>query len=226
MCCELGAANPRPPIYENDLMKSPAPIRREDQRKLTRRKIVDAARACFYERGTADVSMEEVARAAQVGRATLYLHFPNKDSILIELLSQNLAGVQRIFAELCQQERVDIDVVTRWLRGYVEVLRSHREAMRIVRIGIATTDEARAMIHDHHLSLVAMLAARFSGMPQDGPADQARLLLMIARIDFFAGAAAESPSQIDLEAGLSLVGQEIMGLIEGGKGHSRNRPRN
>ena len=194
-------------------MTAPKPVTREDQRKSTRRRIVNAARVCFYQHGLADVSMEQVARAAQVGRATLYLHFPNRDALLMELLSQNLSGVARIFADLCAMKRVDLKAVRRWLQSYVDTLRDHRDATRLMHVGIAATDEARALIHGHHLALADGLAARFPALDDGTVRGWTRLMLMIGRIDDFASAAAAMPPRIDPEAGLELVSVELMAMI-------------
>src|SRR3546814_18905480 len=59
-------------------MRVPRPSLRQEQRDLTRRRIMEAAQACFYERGVAHTSVEQIARHAGVGRATIYLHFPTK----------------------------------------------------------------------------------------------------------------------------------------------------
>jgi AcrR family transcriptional regulator len=191
------------------------PMTREDQRKFTRRRIIDAARACFYECGAGEVSMEHIARAAHVGRATLYLHFPNKDAILLDLLSQNLAGVKQIFADLCARERIELAAVQNWLRGYVDTLRSHREAARLMHVGMATTDDARGLIHAHHVEIARMLAARFPRISDGTVPAQTRLMLMIGRIDEFASAAAATPPRLDPEAGLDFVSRELMALIDG-----------
>jgi AcrR family transcriptional regulator len=199
-------------------MNQPAPVSREDQRKHTRRRIVDAARSLFYARGATLVSMEEIARGAQVGRATLYLHFPNKESILLELIAQNLAGVKRIFADLCDLPRLDLRAVQRWLKTYIEALRSHREAARLIQSGIGVLEEAGALVHAHHLALADMLAERF-GLVDEGTARmQTRLMLAIGRIDAFASAAAAKPPRIDVEVGLDLVGRELLSLIQSQSG--------
>ncbi|HUD90093.1 helix-turn-helix domain-containing protein [Sphingobium sp.] len=188
-------------------MTASKPVTREDQRKSTRRRIVNAARVCFYQHGPADVSMEQIARA------TLYLHFPNRDALLMELLSQNLTGVARIFADLCAMKRVDLQGVRHWLQSYVDTLREHRDATRLMHVGIAATDEARTLIHGHHLALADRLVARFPALHDETVRSRTRLMLMIGRIDDFASAAAAKPPRIDPEAGLELVSEELMAMI-------------
>ncbi|MDJ0345370.1 helix-turn-helix domain-containing protein [Streptomyces sp. H10-C2] len=51
-----------------------------------RARLLQAAERVFAERGT-DVSMEDIARAAGVGPATLYRRFPNKEALVAEVLT-------------------------------------------------------------------------------------------------------------------------------------------
>jgi AcrR family transcriptional regulator len=53
-----------------------------------RRRVVEAARMLFAEKGVTAVNMEDVARAAGVGKGTLYRRFPNKGLLCQELLDE------------------------------------------------------------------------------------------------------------------------------------------
>jgi AcrR family transcriptional regulator len=54
-----------------------------DRKKLQRREaIASAARRLFLERGFDDVSVVEVARAADVSEATVFNHFPRKEDLV------------------------------------------------------------------------------------------------------------------------------------------------
>jgi len=68
------------------------PERRDAARN--RRAIVEAARALFEERGVTRVTMEQVARAAGVGKGTLYRRFPNKGLLCQALLDAPTRRVQ------------------------------------------------------------------------------------------------------------------------------------
>src|SRR5579859_4271525 len=60
--------------------REPRPMRADAQRNYTR--LLDAATAAFLEHGADDVSLEEIARRADVGIGTLYRHFPTRQALL------------------------------------------------------------------------------------------------------------------------------------------------
>jgi AcrR family transcriptional regulator len=66
----------------------PRPLRADAARNAER--IVRAARAAFAESGT-DVALEEVARRAGVGVATLYRRFPSKDDLIRAIVERRYA---------------------------------------------------------------------------------------------------------------------------------------
>ena len=60
---------------------------RERHAAQTRELILDTALPLFLEKGYDATTMEEIAEAAQIGTATLYRYFPNKDLLVLEPLS-------------------------------------------------------------------------------------------------------------------------------------------
>ena len=59
-----------------------------------RLKVVEAARSLFEECGVTNVTMEDVARSAGVGKGTLYRRFPNKGLLCQALLDEPTRRVQ------------------------------------------------------------------------------------------------------------------------------------
>ncbi|MGY2894760.1 TetR/AcrR family transcriptional regulator [Deinococcus sp. UYEF24] len=60
------------------------PDRRSRKRLATREAISDAATRLFAERGFDQVTVEEIADAADVGRKTVFNHFPRKEDMFFD----------------------------------------------------------------------------------------------------------------------------------------------
>jgi AcrR family transcriptional regulator len=59
-----------------------------------RARILDAARRLFEARGVADVGLEEIAREAGVGKATLFRRFGDRQSLFLALLDEHERALQ------------------------------------------------------------------------------------------------------------------------------------
>jgi len=63
-----------------------APLDRRSRKRLaTRQAISDAATRLFHERGFDQVTVDEIAEAADVGRMTVFNHFPHKEDMFFDL---------------------------------------------------------------------------------------------------------------------------------------------
>src|SRR3954462_451885 len=58
--------------------------RRTRKRLATRQSISDTATRLFLERGFAAVTIDEIAAAADVGRMTVFNHFPRKEDMFFD----------------------------------------------------------------------------------------------------------------------------------------------
>ena len=71
-----------------------APRRERADAARNRQKILAAARRLFAERGVAEVTMEEIARAAGVGKGTLFHRFGDRAGLALALLDDQERGLQ------------------------------------------------------------------------------------------------------------------------------------
>ena len=105
--------------YDPATMSSAAqasePSRRARKKERTRREIYDAAMALFERQGFDAVTVEAICEAADVARATFFLHFPTKAALLYELSDR----VAREFAEAGRAE--DASAADE-LRGLVDAM--------------------------------------------------------------------------------------------------------
>ncbi|MCV7198600.1 SACE_7040 family transcriptional regulator [Mycobacterium angelicum] len=79
-----------------------APNRRSQLKSDRRQQLLSAAERLFAERGFLAVRLEDIGAAAGVSGPAIYRHFPNKESLLVELLvgisARLLAGARDVTA--------------------------------------------------------------------------------------------------------------------------------
>lgn len=68
-------------------------------------KILEASRKLFARRGFSETSMGDIARAAQVARATVYNNFEDKQDILAGIISDYMVGYAQIPQRLRENAR-------------------------------------------------------------------------------------------------------------------------
>jgi len=69
--------------------------------------ILDAARHLFLEQGYGGTSMDAVAKQAGVSKATLYVHFDNKDRLFAEVVAVARSSLHRSIAAIADDEQTD-----------------------------------------------------------------------------------------------------------------------
>lgn len=126
-------------------IETPAAPARTEPESSKRRDIIDGARKVFFEKGFDAASMDEVAKAASVSKATIYVYFNSKEELFEALVHNDRArSAEHLFV-------VDpsIDDVASLLR----------------RIGISFMT---MMVQPEHIRLVRMVIAVAERFPRVG----------------------------------------------------------
>jgi AcrR family transcriptional regulator len=163
-------------------------------RDFRRDQVIEVARRLFGERGTTDVSMDDIAAEAGVARSTVYVYFANRD----ELLRACLKGMHEQLLE---------DVAGTWEHDAEPTRRLERliEAM-LVRI-----DDNPAFFR------LALLTQGTVSQGGEAVGNELALIgLNIARLirDLCADAVAQGTFRdIDPDKATALIGQQIYGAM-------------
>lgn len=89
------------------MVKRPAPppdFLTDDLRSGKDGQILDAARHLFLEQGFGSTSMDAVAKRAGVSKATLYVHFENKERLFAEVVAAARSSLHRAIAAITEDE--------------------------------------------------------------------------------------------------------------------------
>jgi AcrR family transcriptional regulator len=93
-----------------------------------RERIVELARQLFREKGFDAVSMEEVARRAEVGIGTLYRHFPSKESLYDAAIQAWAETVTAAVDDALASDGSARERLLSWFDAYVVFLTRHKGA--------------------------------------------------------------------------------------------------
>ena len=94
--------------------------RKAQERQARRRRIQEAARTVFAERGYAGASIELIARAAQLSVGAIYLYFRSKEDLYVSLVEDTLTvfdvemGQVRETVEVSKRLRQTWQILVTW----------------------------------------------------------------------------------------------------------------
>lgn len=102
---------------ELSIVNDPRPTRADAVKN--RALLLDTARQLFDAQGVESVSMSAIAEAAQVGKGTLYRHFPSKTDLCLALLDSEQRTLQEQTLQYLRDHPADTEANLRWFLGEV-----------------------------------------------------------------------------------------------------------
>ena len=97
----------------------PIESRRHQEKERRREDILDAAEAVFADKGFDDAKMDDIARAARVSRALLYIYFKDKRELQFALCLRGLDLLRQRFAEARGRNARGVDQIKAIGRAYI-----------------------------------------------------------------------------------------------------------
>ncbi|MGZ2412705.1 AcrR family transcriptional regulator [Sphingomonas sp. F9_3S_D5_B_2] len=134
----------------------------------TLRKILDAARDEFGERGFSDSSIVGITQRAGVALGTFYTYFDSKEAVFQEVVRDMSAQVRDRVAPEFKAAQDAIDGERRALEAFLRFAREHRNVYRII-------DEAEFVepngFKEHYQTTATRIAARLIAARDKGDID-------------------------------------------------------
>jgi AcrR family transcriptional regulator len=127
--CTLTAMNQDGSAVGN-VSQKPRRTLRDEQKLMTRQKLVAATRKLFAEKGYGATTIDDIAEAAGASRGTYYLYFKNKGEIVTELAEEYTAATEALLPELAQQADPSRAHLRNWLQKYVDLVLTHQVTIR------------------------------------------------------------------------------------------------
>lgn len=146
---------------------------RQPRAHETRERILRAAAHIFAEHGYAEGTTNRIAEAAYVSIGSLYQYFPNKDAILVELMSAHIDdGVAAVRRHLDGGLPAGLDDALRLLvRTTVDIHREHPRLHQVLFEQAPRPAEVLAKLHEAERAMVATTASLLAAHPEVRVAD-------------------------------------------------------
>jgi AcrR family transcriptional regulator len=197
---------------------------RERKKQQTRRAIAEAAKRLFLERGFDQVSVAEVARAADVSEQTVFNYFPTKEDLVFERMDtfehELLAAVRerpegepalRAFARFIL-DRSDTAMAGDGRRRVTELT-------RLVNASPSLEARERQVVAKYTDALAALLAEETGAAPDEiEPRLAAEAMMAFHRslVDFARRRARSRTSTAGLASEIRAAGEHALAFLDGG----------
>ena len=106
--------------------------RREREKEQRRNEILDAAEELFLSKGYDNVHMDEIAREVELGKATLYLYFENKEALFFSTALRALKMLVSIAREGADKENKGMKKIYAYRKAYYDFVEKYPDHSKIL----------------------------------------------------------------------------------------------
>jgi AcrR family transcriptional regulator len=124
-------------------------------RDFRREQVIAAARHLFGERGTINVSMEEIAQAAGVSRSTVYNHFRTREDVLAGCLATSQREQAAAYAAAMGSANGSAGRLTAFFATTIRLVDEQPAFFRMT-MALRTTESTAAEVAQAELGLVSL----------------------------------------------------------------------
>jgi len=118
--------------------------RRKREKKNRKNAILKAARRLFFENGFRPVTVESIAKKAELSKGSIYLYFKSKEEIYTHILLSDIDKFHENFKDLLNHTATAYEAIIKFAMIYTELFLNDRELFRIL---------MTFMLHTHAMDL-------------------------------------------------------------------------
>ena len=198
---------------------------RDEQKRLTRRLLIEGARAAFDRKGYAATTIEDIVAEANASRATFYLHFKSKADVVL-VMTQTLGRRWReLYLELTSGERLSRKELYAWIDGMVDNYETNRASVDAIDQAMAIEPqvaEVRLASLQESIAVIAESIQRwYGGGPEEA---RVRAALLLAQMDRFFWLWIVRGTPFDRERAVGTLTEFWLWVLTEAGGDSKLRP--
>lgn len=101
---------------------------KEIEKEAKKEEIMDTARKLFSKKGFEHTSMEEIAQKVKIAKGTIYLYFPSKYALLIEIIEFAKKGMLNQAKIICSDKNLSFfDKIRGMIKIYLDFVKKYPE---------------------------------------------------------------------------------------------------
>jgi len=197
---------------------------RDEQKRLTRRRLIEGALAAFEHKGYAATTIDDIVAEANASRATFYLHFKSKADVVLVMTETLGRRWRELYLELTSGGRLSRKQLYEWLDGIVENYETNRASVDAIQQAIGIEPEVAAVNLANIQESIGVMAEsiqRWSGGDQEDARVRAALILVQMDRFFYLWIVRGVP--FDRERAVGTLADLWFSVLGSARGRSRSR---
>jgi AcrR family transcriptional regulator len=106
--------------------------RRRREKENRKNAMLKAARKLFFDKGFKNVTVESIAKKAELSKGSVYLYFKSKEDIYTQILLSDIDKFHKVMANIMQEGQSSSAMLMALANLYVDFFMNDRELFRIM----------------------------------------------------------------------------------------------
>jgi AcrR family transcriptional regulator len=171
--------------------------RRKRERENRKNAILKAARKMFFEKGFRPVTVESIARKAELSKGSIYLYYNSKEEIYSQILLSDIDKFHDRVVDVIESPAAASETLIRLSEIYVDFFMNERELFRIL---------MNFMLHNSDMNLSEDLNTRLIKATN-------RTISIVERVFQYGIEKGEFPPDINLRLNRNVIWGLLNGII-------------
>jgi AcrR family transcriptional regulator len=129
--------------------------RRRREKENRKSALLKAARKLFFDKGFKNVTVESIAKKAELSKGSVYLYFKSKEEIYTHILLNDIDKFHKVMANLMQAGQNSSTMLMSLANIYADFFMNDRELFRIMMNYMLNTDHMNLPEEIDHLIIKA-----------------------------------------------------------------------
>jgi len=116
--------------------------RRKREKEGRKNAILRAARKLFFKKGLNSITVENIAKEAELSKGAVYLYFNSKEEIYAQILLNDIDKFNKSLSNIFRNDENAAEMLIRFVKIYIDFFLNDRELFRILMTFMLYTDHS------------------------------------------------------------------------------------